>query len=82
MRAKVWFHRSRAAIWILIGALSFRYGWNDSVTLVWIASLYANVVSDIGAAEAADDRAVTGRLDRLEQLLRQRGDDAGPGHTG
>jgi hypothetical protein len=76
MRAKVWFHRSRALIWVIVGVLSFIYDWSDSVTLVWIASLYANVVSDIGAAEASDDRAVTGRLDRIETLLQQRGDNA------
>ncbi len=69
MRGKVWFHRARAAAWIVIGVLSFVLDLSDSVTLVWIASLYANVVSDWTASEAADDRAVTERLDRIEALL-------------
>jgi hypothetical protein len=78
-RRKIWFHRSRAIIWLVVGALSFVFGWQNSVVLVWIASVYANTVSDLGAAEAADDREVTGRLDdvserldRIEALLEQR----------
>ncbi len=66
-RQRVWFHRSRAIIWVIVGALSFPLGWANSVVLVWIASLYANVSTDAGAAEAADDRAITDRLDRMEQ---------------
>lgn len=68
-RWKVWFHRSRAVVWMIVGALSFPLGWANSVALVWVASLYANVVTDIGAAEAADDRTILARLDRLEELL-------------
>lgn len=65
----VWLHRGRACCWAVIGALSFVFGWQNSVALVWSASVYANIVSDIGAAEAADDRRVTDRLDRIERLL-------------
>lgn len=68
-RWKVWFHRSRAVVWLIVGALSFPLGWANSVALVWIASLYANVFTDLGAAEAADDRQVLERLDRVEKLL-------------
>jgi hypothetical protein len=68
-RARVYFHRGRAALWIALGAASFPLGWADSVVLVWIASVYANVVSDLGAAEAADDRDLTDRLDRIERHL-------------
>lgn len=85
VKRKINFHRVRAGLWILIGATSFIFGWYDKVTLVWIASLYANVVSDWGAAEAADDRKVTElinevravqqamqeQLDRIEALLAQ-----------
>ncbi|MCX5066638.1 hypothetical protein OOJ91_12190 [Micromonospora lupini] len=70
-RWKVWFHRSRAVVWMAVGALSFPLGWANSVVLVWVASLNANVVTDIGAAEAADDRNVTARLDRIERLLNE-----------
>lgn len=83
MRRKVWFHRSRALVWIAVGILSFVFGWQSSVVLVWIASVYANTVSDLGAAEAADDRVVTSRLDavderlaHIEALLEQRSGDA------
>jgi hypothetical protein len=70
-RAKVWFHRSRAIAWLVVGAITFAFGLADSVALVWVASVYANTVSDWGAAEAADDRALHERLDRIEQLLEQ-----------
>jgi hypothetical protein len=65
----VWFHRSRAIVWVAIGVLSFVFGWQNSVVLVWLASVYANVVSDLGAAEAADDQQVCTRLDRIEAQL-------------
>lgn len=55
-KTKVWFHRSRAVAWGFVGIASFVFNFTNSVMLVWIASLYANVVSDISAAEAADDR--------------------------
>lgn len=63
---KVWFHRSRAAAWALVGVLSFAYGWANSVALVWAASLYANIVSDWTAGEAADDRHI---IDGMEALM-------------
>lgn len=63
---KVWFHRSRAAAWALVGVLSFMYGWANSVALVWAASLYANIVSDWTAAEAADDRRV---IEEMEAMM-------------
>lgn len=80
MRRKVWFHRGRAVAWVLIGIVSFIFGWQDSVVLVWVASVYANVAGDLGVAEAADDRALADRLDRIEAkvdaLLEQRSGDA------
>ena len=72
----MWFHYSRAAAWAIVGILAFALGWTESVTLVLIASLYANIVGDVGAAEAADDREVCNRLDRIEALLEQRSSDA------
>lgn len=43
--------------------------WPNSVAFVIIASIYANVKSDWGAAEAADDRDVIERLERIERLM-------------
>lgn len=65
----MWFHRSRAIAWVVVGVLSFVYGWQNSVALVWLASLYANVVSDWTAAEAADDSAVLEKLAELERKI-------------
>jgi hypothetical protein len=45
------------------------------VAFVIIASVYANVKSDWGAAEAADDRDVLDRLERIEALLAPRSED-------
>lgn len=68
---KVWFHRTRAAVWVIAGIASFPLGWADSVAVVWIASVYANVISDFGAGEAADDRRVLDELCALrEQVAR------------
>lgn len=69
VRAKVWFHRTRAILWAVVGVISFPLGWANSVVLVWIASVYANCLTDWGTAEAADDRALAERLDRIEQKL-------------
>lgn len=75
--ARVWFARARAAAWIIIGIVSFPLGWSDSVVLVWIASVYANVESGFATSEAADDSAVLERLDRIEaKLNRLAGEDA------
>lgn len=69
MTWRVWFHRSRAIAWAVVGVLSFVFGWADSIVLVWVASLYANVASDWSASEAADDSAVLEALQRVEQRL-------------
>lgn len=68
-RRVVWFHRARAVGWLLVGAVSFPMGWSNSIALVWVASFYANITGDWGAAEAADDRDVTERLERLDDRL-------------
>jgi hypothetical protein len=72
MRRRIWFHRSRAVGWVLLGAATFIFGFQDSVVMVWIASVYANVVSDWTAGEALDHRDLTKRLDRLEELLNKK----------
>src|SRR5687767_8547003 len=55
---RVRFARLRALLWAVVGIVSFPLGWANSVVLVWIASVYANVESGIAAGEAADDEAV------------------------
>lgn len=70
---KVWFHRVSALAWALTLLPALKW-WPDSVAFVIAASVYANVKSDWGAAEAADDRDVLDRLDRIERLLRERDD--------
>lgn len=70
MRSKrVWFNWVSAACWLVLGVLSFPLGWANSVAVVWLASVYANVKTDVGAAEAADDHEVVDRLDRIERIL-------------
>lgn len=66
---RVWFHRGRAIAWAAFGVLSFLTGWANSIALVWFASVYANVVSDWTAGEAADDREITVRLDAIDAKL-------------
>lgn len=68
-KAVVWFHRSRAVVWVLVGAASFVFGWANSVVLVWVASLYANVSTDWGNGEASDNREVLDQLDEIKAQL-------------
>lgn len=57
----------------MLGVLAQLTGWSSSIPLLWFASVYANVKSDVGAAEAADNgevmqllREMNARLKRLE----------------
>lgn len=61
--------RLRAIAWAAVGLASFALGWADSVVLVWVASVYANVVGELGAAEAADDEAVLAEVRALQQQV-------------
>jgi hypothetical protein len=67
----VLFHRICAGLWFvaLFPALAF---WKESLVFVIVASVYANVKSDWGAGEAADDHRVLDRLDEIEALIRER----------
>lgn len=68
-RRRVWFHRARAVAWAIVGTLSFPLGWANSVVLVWIASLYANISTDWGAAEAADDTDLRREIEQLRMSV-------------
>jgi hypothetical protein len=46
--------------------------WAESILFVILVSLYANFVGEISAGEAADDRELAERLDRIEALLEGR----------
>lgn len=70
MTGRVWFHRARAFAWAAAGVCALLW-WRDSIIFVIVASVYANVVSDWTAGEAADDRDLTNRLDRIEATLRR-----------
>jgi hypothetical protein len=71
VRKRVWFHRCSAIVWLCLLPAALKW-WPDSVAFVIIASVYANVKADWAASEAADDRTVVDRLDRIEALLREK----------
>lgn len=64
----VWFHRTRAITWIVLAVPAVIW-WADSILLAILLSLYANAVSDWGAAEAADDSELLARVQNIEQKL-------------
>jgi hypothetical protein len=80
VKRRVWFHRAGAVAWtlLLIPALLW---WSEAIWFLIIASLYANIKSDWGAAEAADDTAVMGELRELHRkmdlILLDRGGNGG-----
>jgi hypothetical protein len=47
--------------------------WRDSVLFVILISLATQIYAALSAAEAADDTAITERLDRIEQHLEEQG---------
>lgn len=63
---RVWFHRGGAIFWALMTIPAYVW-WQDAIWFVIACSLYANIKSDWGAAEAADDTAVMDRLDGMER---------------
>lgn len=70
MSKTVWLHRVCAVGWTiaLIPALLW---WRESIVFVIIASVYANIKSDWGAAEAADDHRVIEQLEEINRKLDQ-----------
>lgn len=68
----VWFHRARGVAWAFFGLISFMMGWQNNISLVWFASVYANALTDWGAGEAADDRELHAKLDKILELLEAR----------
>ena len=71
MQRRKWFHISAGVAWLIFWGVSVWQGWQEAIALVWFASVYANAVGHWSGAEAADDKAVLERLDRIEALLLQ-----------
>lgn len=71
MRKRVWFNKASAVLWALAGIAAFPLGWAYSVAFVTIASIYANVKTDWGTAEAADDRPIMAELKKLRAEVRE-----------
>lgn len=68
----VWVHRARAIGWLVLGVAAFPLGWAGMVEVVWMASVYANVFTDWGAGEAADNSEILQRLDKMEDTHARR----------
>lgn len=68
-KLKVWMNKGSAVGWAIAGVLSFPLGWAYTVAFVTIASIYANVKTDWGTAEAADDRQVLDAIGELRQVV-------------
>lgn len=68
---KVWVHRAAAIICLALTPPAVIW-WRNSVLFVIVISLATQIYAALSAAEGADDSAVTERLDRIEQLLRER----------
>lgn len=67
-RKRVWVHRG-ATILCLILAVPGVLWWRDSILFVILLSLATQAWTSYGAAEAADDREILDRLDRIEASL-------------
>jgi hypothetical protein len=65
----VWLNRTTAVGWMIAGLISFPLGWAYSVAFVTIASIYANVKTDWGTAEAADNSEVLEEIQELKTMI-------------
>ncbi|MET0416040.1 MAG: hypothetical protein ABW022_08470 [Actinoplanes sp.] len=69
-RRRVCFHRAATIICVLL-AIPGVLWWKNSILFVILLSLSTQAWTSWSAAEAADDRSVCDRLDRIEALLEQ-----------
>lgn len=77
-RRKVWIHRALAAFFLALTAPAVLW-WRESVLFVILLSLATQISTELGVAEAADDRTLRDQQDRIEaklDRLLERGDDA------
>lgn len=66
---RVWFNRLSAIGWAVAGVAAFPLGWAYSVAFVTIASIYANVKTDWGAAESARSADLAEHLKEVRAIL-------------
>jgi hypothetical protein len=57
--------------WLVLGVVAQLTGWSSSSPLLWFASVYANVKSDVGAAEAADNGEIMSMLREMNERLKR-----------
>lgn len=67
---KVWTHRAAAIICTALVPPALLW-WRDSVLFVILISLATQIYAALSAAEAADDKSIIERLDRIERHLRE-----------
>jgi hypothetical protein len=65
------FNRASAAFWLVLGVVAQFTGLSSSIPMLWFASVYANVKSDVGAAEAADNGEVMDLLREMNERLKR-----------
>ncbi len=70
-RRRVLIHRAATIVCVLLAVPGVLW-WRNSVLFVILISLCTQAWTSWGSAEAADDRELADRLDRIEALLRQR----------
>lgn len=71
----MWIHRAAALFFVAL-AIPACLWWKESILFVILLSLATQASTEWGAAEAADDRTILDRLDRIEALLeREDADD-------
>jgi membrane protein implicated in regulation of membrane protease activity len=73
-RRRVWIHRAATIVCVALAVPALLW-WRNSITFVILLSLATQAWTSLSAAEAADDRALSERLDRIEALLEQRRTD-------
>jgi hypothetical protein len=66
-RRRVWIHRGATIVCVLLAIPGILW-WKDSILFVIMLSLATQAWTSYGAAEAADDRQLSGRLDQIEAL--------------
>lgn len=67
-RRRVWIHRTATGACVLLAVPGVLW-WRDSILFVILLSLATQAWTTWGSAEAADDRELADRLDRIEAQL-------------